>query len=494
MTEDRKSVTFKRKRGRSGFWRFYSLVLTLVCILSILCVSASAATAKRYMIKNGLLYYQRWSDDNTWTLVDFGAPSNPRELSVSRYQEAMRAFAEESGIALASSGGGLTLAELQSALNDYVGQRVHEYNFWVGGQGGGLEGITVNDLYDAISKNQIYSTMPLYDTYGGSYLDKDGKVSAGSDNMRNSITDVLGAGLLGLNTNINKGLLTLDDDLVTTNNYLDAFRSANHDDLTSGFSTNHTDLTTVSKNLVGSGSLRLSLSGLNLAGGSSNYTSTVSDLLTALGDVGVRVTGNQTTGFRLVHSDFSLLSQRLIASEAAMVPLDFAGEHAFNSAPDGKYVFDLWLSDAGESLSWSGSGALASVAALNNVMQNDLAKLRYVLADDKDIEISQKQEPVKDSVADNFAGEGAAAVKPADVDDMAGISDQLQGSLNTGANAMDSIGFINGSSGWGYFSKKVADELEGNVVNAVSDDSDDFIHFYDPAVLDHYLSGGDAPW
>lgn len=138
-------------------------------------------------------------------------------------------------------------------------------------------------------------------------------------------------------------------------------------------------------------------------------------------------------------------------------------------------------------------------------IQNDLAKLRYVLASDDDIEIQKKNEPVKDEITNQFTGDAPAAVKPGDVGDMAGFSGDLQGAFTTGANAGDVFGFITGGDGWGFWSQEVAGGLH-NVPSSASDDSgsvyykdidslddlpgDTFVRFYDSSALDSYLSGG----
>lgn len=168
---------------------------------------------------------------------------------------------------------------------------------------------------------------------------------------------------------------------------------------------------------------------------------------------------------------------------------------------------NLWNSSSGEAYSETYGYFVWMLSDLMSLQQSDLAKLRYVLASDQDIEISKKNEPVKDAIEDNFVGDAPGAVKPDSVGDMAGISGGLQDSLNTGANAGDVLGFLNGSEGWGFWSQEVANDLR-RVSASVSDDEVsihykdvaslddlsgvDFIHFYDPSALDDYLSRGDV--
>ena len=259
--------------------------------------------------------------------------------------------------------------------------------------------------------------------------------------------------------------------------------SRNHTDLTSGFSINHTDLT---------------------SGFSTNHI----DL---------------TSGFSTNHADLEAVRQQIMDSfdyqnskylygNLSLAPSD-TSLGSFLVGSNGRAFFSPWNSSTGEiGSTFRGYGLGGLIAELGMPMQYDLAKLRYVLASDQDIEISKKNEPVKDAIENNFVGDAPGAVKPDSVGDMAGISGGLQDSLNTGANAGDVLGFLNGSEGWGFWSQEVANGLH-NVPASTADDEVsiyygdidsfedlsfedfagiDFIHFYDPSALDDYLSRGDV--
>lgn len=154
------------------------------------------------------------------------------------------------------------------------------------------------------------------------------------------------------------------------------------------------------------------------------------------------------------------------------------------------YYTRIWDSSSGQLYRTDSYSVMDLINTIGQWIQQDVAKLRYVLASDDDIETAKQQAPVKDSLKDNFTGESNAAVKPSDVGDMAGFSGSLQESLSTGANASDVFGFIGGSGGVGFWSQAVASDLD-NVPVSASDDEEDYVHFYDPSIISDYLSGGD---
>lgn len=405
-------VIMERKpAGRKGlsFWKSYSFLLTLVLLVGLTCVSAFAAvgdftTGEVSMeFRDGRL--GQLSPWGTWTAL------NTTGLST----------ALNHGVNLTAAGGGLSQAELDESLENYIGKRVSSYLFDAGGKGG--LSVAVSDLYDAIALNQIYSTKPLYATFLSKYLNAQGGISQGAENSRLSVADLLGEGFLGLRV------------LIDRNSEINS----------GGFSTNHADLT--------------------------GFRTSVDNGIRSLSD-------NLSSQFSILETEF--LFPEFFPSGIPDSPTISRGE----------YFFEPWdSSDPMNRTLVFGRGLAPLLMSYGSYLQADLAKLRYVLASDQDIEIAKKNEPVKDAIEDNFVGDAPGAVKPGNVDDMAGISNDLQGALNTGANAGDVLGFINGSEGWGFFSQAVADDLH-QIPSSAHEEEEDFIHFYDPSVLDAYLSGG----
>lgn len=108
-------------------------------------------------------------------------------------------------------------------------------------------------------------------------------------------------------------------------------------------------------------------------------------------------------------------------------------------------------------------------------MQNDLARLTYVLADPTTIELKKSQEGNEQAVVDNFTGD--KGVQADNIGDMSGVGDSLGSLTDTGVSVGDGFAQINKS--WGFFSQETASQLH-NVSASVSDEDDDFVYFYDP--------------
>ena len=277
------------------------------------------------------------------------------------------------------------------------------------------------------------------------YLDADGQIktattaSSGSERKLFNLATLLSNALRGINTNMNSGFLGL------------------------------------SRNLVGSSGTTRSITLFRSYG--TSFSQSYSDILTLFGEF---ASGNHSLLNSMRYDTFQIDYRNRTffpRFESALIGSGSAAVTYWDSSTKADSVVNY-------------NNLLSAITAIGSPMQNDLAKLRYVLASDQDIEISEKQAPVKDAVADNFAGDSPAAVKDADVGDMAGFSGSLQDSLSTGANAGDVFSFIGGSGGVGFWSQEVASDLDCVPVTAFEDD-EDYIHFYDPSIISDYLSGGE---
>ena len=438
-----------------NFWRSYSFVLTLVFLLSVSFVSVSAAT----------------SDVNIYSIG-----TSATSTLATAFSDGLRAyFGRYSGSysvtgPITASGSSTSISA--SASNGFVRLLV--------------------ELTSAVNQtiNGTTRDVQRLDTKLG-YLTKGMSSSKG-------LIDILSSQSITVDVDVSGIIKAIDadreQDLAYFKSLVSGF-SRNHTDLTSGFSTNHTDLTGFksqahSDAIAIEGVLESFKPELLFTLPSGRY----------LDSNGWSVLGTNVPAYTYLTQGFLGVAAK-IDSNFSDWTTQFQGEPSFWAQGN------LWNSSSGEAYSETYGNFVWMLSDLMSLQQSDLAKLRYVLASDQDIEISQKNEPVKDAIEDNFVGDAPGAVKPDSVGDMAGISGGLQDSLNTGANAGDVLGFLNGSEGWGFWSQEVANDLR-RVSASVSDDEVsihykdvaslddlsgvDFIHFYDPSALDDYLSRGDV--
>lgn len=462
-----------------NFWRSYSFVLTFICVLFVCLFSAfsvdvssssdeilpgevealddARASGQIFAFYNGLLY--QWNTVS-WRLVSWVDNINKKPpFTVDQSQAQWQWFAEASGISLASSGGGgMTLNEFSGYFGTWSDQKL----------------------------NQLFKDYFYYRPAFDQYLDADGQIKTlvSTSGMPDEfyLSSLVSLGLRGLRS------VMLDN------------ASANHLDLTSGFVANHKDLTGFKSQAH---SDAIAIEGV--------LQSFKPELLFTLprgqylDSNGWSVSGTNVPAYTYLTQGFLGVGAKIDSGFSNWIT-QFQGEPSFWAQGN------LWNSSSGEAYSETYGNFVWMLSELMSLQQSDLAKLRYVLASDQDIEISKKNEPVKDAIEDNFVGDAPGAVKPDSVGDMAGISGGLQDSLNTGANAGDVLGFLNGSEGWGFWSQEVANGLH-NVPASTADDEVsiyygdidsfedlsfedfagiDFIHFYDPSALDDYLSRGDV--
>lgn len=94
-------------------------------------------------------------------------------------------------------------------------------------------------------------------------------------------------------------------------------------------------------------------------------------------------------------------------------------------------------------------------------LQNPLAKLQYVLADDADIKLKEDTESQVQQVTDSFTGDGGAAPSTSNIGDMASISTDVSGLFDSGYSAADGIGALTSADTFSFFSQEVSNELDG---------------------------------
>lgn len=108
-------------------------------------------------------------------------------------------------------------------------------------------------------------------------------------------------------------------------------------------------------------------------------------------------------------------------------------------------------------------------------LQAPLFQLQQVLASDEDLVLRLKTQDLTDAVTDDFTGDGQAAPSTSDIGDMANISGDFSGMLDSGVGAGELVGVINGGDTYSFFSQSTADALDTtSSVAVISDDE------YDP--------------
>lgn len=137
----------------------------------------------------------------------------------------------------------------------------------------------------------------------------------------------------------------------------------------------------------------------------------------------------------------------------------FLGLSANLAGSDKLGSFTAWRGPD-QTAAMSANNILDMLALLGAELQGPLAKLQYVWADDDDIRISDKNQPVKDKIEENFVGDGEAAVKPSDIGGMADVSSQFKGTFSGAGSIGDIFTVLGGSGGFGFFSQEVASVLE----------------------------------
>lgn len=118
----------------------------------------------------------------------------------------------------------------------------------------------------------------------------------------------------------------------------------------------------------------------------------------------------------------------------------------------------------------SATNILDMFGLIGTQLQNPLAKLQYVWADDDDIRIADKNQPVKDQIEEDFVGGGQGAVSVSDISGLAGASSDFKSSFSGGGSITDVFSIINSSTSWGFFSQEVANEIEPPLPAVLSDE------------------------
>lgn len=112
---------------------------------------------------------------------------------------------------------------------------------------------------------------------------------------------------------------------------------------------------------------------------------------------------------------------------------------------------------------------LDALGLLGSSLQNPLAKLAYIWADDDDIRIADKNQPVKDAIEDNFVGDGPGAVKPSDIGDVADFGSDLKDAFSGAGSPGDIWAVMGDANVFRFFSEEVARDLDQTGSPAVVD-------------------------
>lgn len=106
------------------------------------------------------------------------------------------------------------------------------------------------------------------------------------------------------------------------------------------------------------------------------------------------------------------------------------------------------------------SNLLDMLGLIGTNLQNPLAKLAYVWADDDDIRIADKNQPVKDEIEEEFVGAGLAAVSVGNIKDVAGLSSGFSEAFSGDGKISDIFVVLSDGESFGFFSQEVADALD----------------------------------
>lgn len=89
-----------------------------------------------------------------------------------------------------------------------------------------------------------------------------------------------------------------------------------------------------------------------------------------------------------------------------------------------------------------------------------LTKLQFVLASDQDIEMTQQEQKNKDTVYDDFFGDGQGAVKPSDITSASGLTGGAKDILDGAGSADQAFTAASDSDSYLFFSQEVANDLD----------------------------------
>lgn len=122
---------------------------------------------------------------------------------------------------------------------------------------------------------------------------------------------------------------------------------------------------------------------------------------------------------------------------------------------------------------------LDAITLVGTHLQNPLAKLQYVLADDDDISMKDAVKDNQQAVEDEFTGNGSGSIGRGDITDAAGISGGLRDTYGGAGSVGDAFDVMGASDTWSFFSSDVAAELDASdqAASQALDDEDPFAGF-----------------
>lgn len=239
--------------------------------------------------------------------------------------------------------------------------------------------------------------------------------------------------------------------------------------------------------ISGIGTTNDKIGGSVVVTGTDGGTLRVSTILGALS----AISAFQKFAFSSSHSipfltyDGSLSSSSGIVGVAYIMRCGFSGLSANIAGSDKITAFSLLSpgEDGGmESLDATADNLLDALGLLGTHLQNPLAKLQYVLADDDDIKLKDATKENQDSFTDNFTGGGSGAVSGSQINDVAGIGSDVQQAFAGAGSFSDIFTVLNDSGNYGFFSQEVADALttvgtpaavsESSIMNDILEDYD----------------------
>lgn len=150
-------------------------------------------------------------------------------------------------------------------------------------------------------------------------------------------------------------------------------------------------------------------------------------------------------------------------SFADLVNRGLLGLDADLTGVDGKTSVNLLSFDASGNAVVSTVGVdnlLDAIGLMTQEIQNPLAKLQHVLADDSDIHLKNEVSDNVDQVTEDFTGDGAGSVKPSDISSVAGFAGGIKDAFSGAGSPADIFSVMGDADVFRFFSQEVADDLD----------------------------------
>lgn len=165
--------------------------------------------------------------------------------------------------------------------------------------------------------------------------------------------------------------------------------------------------------------------------------------------------------------------------------------------PGNSPTFYVLSSSNGSSFTYfKASDLLDAFALMFNYIQPDIAKLRFVLASDSDIQMRSDMSDQYDQFTGDFTkSDGKGTASSSQIGDMAGVSDSIKSNFSSDASTADIFNQLSSSDNWSFFSSQTQKELNPfqSFRSLYRSSDDDFID-YIPDWFNSFFDGVGSSW